>query len=320
MPSKSQATHYREEQTIPVPTVLVATPAGCRVFTPGGAQETELGCRSVTALAAGLGKTCWAVVEEHEVWQRSAEAEWSLVTSTNTALESILAVGDTVFGGSSANATVVRLPSRGGEVRLAGFDKVAGREAWFASGPPLSVRALTATVDGTVLLAAVHVGGIPRSSDGGLTWLPTLPIEFDVHEVRAHPNLPALAAAATAVGLCISRDAGLTWEVLDEGLDITDSLAVAVLPDEALFSVQDGPFAARSQVWRWALEASGLEQVRDGLPLWLEGKVDTAHIATCDGRAAIADGGGNLWLSGAGSRGWERIAAEVPCSPGILML
>ena len=70
----------------------------------------------------------------------------------------------------------------------------------------------------------------------------------------------------------------------------------------------------------WQMDGGGLERVRDGLPQWLEGKIDTARIAACDGRAAIADGGGNLWLSGAGSREWERIATNVPYGPGILML
>jgi len=300
--------------------VLVATPLGCHVYTPGRAFETELVHRNVTALARGVGKTCWAVVDEHEIWQRSAEGMWSLVTSTKIALESILVIGTTVFGGSSTDATLVRLRSQEEEERLVGFDNVAGREDWFAEGPPLSVRALTTTADGAAILAAVHVGGIPRSSDGGLTWIPTLPIEFDVHEVRAHPSVSAIVAAATTVGLCISQDAGLSWTVLDEGLEITNSLAAAVLPDEVLFSIQEGPFATRSQVWRWQMDGTRLERVRDGLPLWFEGKIDTARIAADYGRAAIADGGGNLWLSGTGSRGWERLATHVPYGPGILIV
>jgi hypothetical protein len=92
-----------------------------------------------------------------------------------------------------------------------------------------------------------------------------------------------------------------------------------VLDDEALFSIQDGPFAKRSQVWRWRIGSARVEQVRDGLPEWLDGKVDTAHIAASCGQAAIVDGGGNLWLSRAGSRGWERIAAGLPYCYGLLM-
>ena len=79
-----------------------------------------------------------------------------------------------VPGASSDGAILVRLTSEG-EERVAGFDHVPGREDWFAHGPPLGVRALIATADGSAILAAVHVGGIPRSTDGGLTWRPTVP-------------------------------------------------------------------------------------------------------------------------------------------------
>lgn len=78
----------------------------------------------------------------------------------------------------------------------------------------------------------------------------------------------------------------------NQGLERTNSLAVAVLHDEALCSIQDGPFAARSQVRRWQIGGDAIELVGDGLPEWLDGTVDTGRIAAGDGRSAIADGGG----------------------------
>ena len=62
--------------------------------------------------------------------------------------------------------------------------------------------------DGSVLLANVHVGGIPRSTDGGVTWQPTIDVDSDVHEVRAHPHRSGVVMAAAAIGLCASRDGG----------------------------------------------------------------------------------------------------------------
>jgi len=132
--------------------------------------------------------------------------------------------------------------------------------------------------------------------------------------------LTDIAAAATAVGLCVSQDGGRNWHVLSDGLELTDSLAVAVLHEEVLFSIQDGPFAKRSQVWRWRIGGQRVEQVRDGLPQWLEGKVDTAKIAAGGGRAAVVDQCGNLWLSREGSLGWERIASDLPDVFGLLIL
>lgn len=108
--------------------------------------------------------------------------------------------------------------------------------------------------------------------------------------------------------------------VVADGLPVAYSLAVAIFDSEVLFSIQDGPFAKRSQVWRWRITDEKLEQVRDGLPEWLEGKVDTNQIAAGHGRAAIADCGGNLWLSESGSSGWKHIAADLPYASGLAIL
>ena len=67
-------------------------------------------------------------------------------------------------------------------------------------GPPLGVRSIAATCDGAALLANVHVGGIPQSTDSGLTWRPTIDIEADVHEVCAHPTRPEIVIAAAGAG------------------------------------------------------------------------------------------------------------------------
>lgn len=298
--------------------VLVATDTGCRVFTDAGERDLELPGQSVGALTSDVGDACLAIVDGQEIWRRTAGG-WSRVATTSVFLESIVSSNGIIFAGSMAEAVVVRIAPSGQAERLAGFDIVPGRRQWFAEGPPLSVRALTATADGSAIMAAVHVGGIPRSTDAGLTWAPTVPIAFDVHEVRAHSSLPNVVAAAAAVGLCVSHDGGATWKVISEGLELTNSLAVAVLDDEVLFSIQDGPFAKRSQLWRWRIGDTRVERVRDGLPEWLEGKVDTAHLAAGGGRAAVVDAGGNLWLASAGSTGFRRTATDLKHAVGLLI-
>jgi hypothetical protein len=303
-----------------MPVVLVATGSGCRAFTGAGEREIELAGRQVCALAPGPGGACLAVVDGREIWRRDPVGAWSMVTRTQIPLQSLASAGGAIFAGAMDEAAIVRIPAAGEAERLGGFDAAPGRGEWFAGGPPLGVRAMAATADGSAILAAVHVGGIPRSTDMGETWTPTLPVNFDVHEVRAHPSLPNVVAAAAAVGLCTSDDGGRTWSVRSEGLGLTYSLAVAVLHDQVLFSIQEGPFASHSQVWRWRIGGEHAEQVRDGLPERLEGKVDTAKIAAGGGRAAIADQGGNLWLSREGSGAWKRIAAGLPYVFGVLIL
>jgi hypothetical protein len=299
--------------------VLVATGNGCCVFSGDSDGTVELPGRFVWAIAHDIGGGCLAIVDETDIWRRSDSGDWSPVATADVALASIASVNGKIFAGSMEEAVMVSITSSNDVEHLTGFDHVPGRSEWIAHGPPLHVRSVTATADGGAILAAIHVGGIPRSTDGGKTWAPTIPIEFDVHEVRAHPSSPIVAAAA-AVGLCVSKDEGRNWTVIADGLELTNSLAVAVLPDEVLFSIQDGPFADRSQIWRWPINGQRVEQVRQGLPPWLKGKVDTGHIAAHNGQATLVDGGGDLWLSRVGSTGWDRIATGLQHAFGVQIL
>jgi hypothetical protein len=300
--------------------VLVSASSGCRVFGETGERETELAGRQFSAMSPEVEGTCLAVVDQHEIWRRGRDGAWMRIATTEFNLQSIASIDGMIFGGAMDEAAMVRIPLNGEAERLEGFDKCSGRDQWHAGGPPLGVRSIAATRDGAAIIAAVHVGGLPHSVDKGNTWKPTVPIMFDVHEVRAHPTLPNIVAAAAAVGLCVSHNGGHTWEVISEGLEVKYSLAVAVLPDEVLFSISDGPFAKQSQIWRWRIGSERLEQVRDGLPEWLDGKVDTAQVAANSERVAVVDGGGNLWLSETGSKGWKCLAADIPYPFGLLVL
>jgi hypothetical protein len=291
--------------------VLIATGAGCRVFGENGETALELPGRSVSFLTREPDGSCLAIVNENEIWRRDIGAAWSFVARTPIPLQSLTSAAATVFAGGLNEATMWRVSGAGAIEHLKGFDETPGRDKWFAGGPRLGVRSLAVSTDAGAILAAVHVGGIPRSADGGTSWGPTIPVMFDVHEVSVHPSRPGFVAAACAVGLCLSHDGGATWKLLADGLDLTNSLAVAALEGEVLFSIQDGPFASQSQIWRWPNGAERVEPVREGLPEWLDGKVDTGHIATGSGRAAVVDAGGNLWLSTAGSTGWQRVAEEL---------
>jgi hypothetical protein len=70
--------------------------------------------------------------------------------------------------------TYLRVDPDGTQQYLTVFDAVAGRDRWKSGvaiidgklmGPPLGIRSMAATCDGAVLLANVHVGGVPRSTD-----------------------------------------------------------------------------------------------------------------------------------------------------------
>jgi hypothetical protein len=321
-----------------MPTILLATYSGCRTFTYAGEGPVELAGHPIAALAAEPGGACLAIVDGNQIWRRNSSSVWSHIATAEISLQSLASEAGAIYAGGMDEAILLRIKSGSQPERVHSFDQTPGRETWFAGGPPLGVRSLAATLavtpEGSAILAAVHVGGIPRSNDQGATWTPTIPILWDVHEVRAHPTLPNLVAAAAAVGVCISRDAGRSWSLFTNGQEVPNALAVAVLEDEVLFSVQDGPFAKRSQIWRFNLHDPSVSQVREGLPEWLEGKVDTGWIAagpcpseyhgadnrSAKSRAAVIDAGGNLWLSKSGSTGWELVSATADYPFSLVIL
>jgi len=109
---------------------------------------------------------------------------------------------------------------------------VAGRDAWYAGsavingqrvGPPLGIRSITATADGTVLLANVHVGGIPRSTDGGglPEWIGGI---ADTRCIATHGS--AAAIVDRQGNLYLSMDTGRSWSRRADGLTAPSSVLI----------------------------------------------------------------------------------------------
>ena len=153
-------------------------------------------------------------------------------------------------------------------------------------------------------------------SDGRRTWQPTIDINSDVHEVRAHPADPDIVAAASAIGLCISRDAGQTWTIEKEGLHAPHCSALTFSGDDILVSASTDPFAAQGRIYRRPIRPVGnIAAVEDGLPKWTNGKVDTGCIASNGSTIAVVDSGGTLYLSTDFGRAWSR--GQRPTSPKL---
>jgi hypothetical protein len=311
------------------PTILVATWDDGLFVVSGDGRTQEMANQPFRGLAPDGRGGAIAVVGQHSLRRRAASGEWVTVAESELELSCCVTVRDTIYVGTD-DARMLRLSPAGGMLdSLEGFDRVAGRETWFAGsaivngqrvGPPLGIRSVAANANGSVLFANVHVGGIPRSMDGGRTWAPTIDIHSDVHEVRGHPADPDIVAAASAVGLCISRDAGATWSIERDGLYAPHCSGVAFSGDDILVSAAIDPFAAEGKVYRRPIGSGGrLVAVEDGLPAWTAGKVDTGCIATNGSMIAVADRGGNLYLSTEFGRGWSLIDRGLPAPSGVLV-
>jgi hypothetical protein len=314
------------------PTVLVATWTDGLFVLSGERHRQELSGRPVRGLAPDGQGSVLAIVDGHSLCRRrfDVDGEWIPIATSALQLACAVVAGDAIYVGSEDDAHVLRVEANGEVHRLQSFDRVAGRETWYAGsalvsgqviGPPLGVRSMTATSDGSVLLANVHVGGIPRSTDGGITWQPTIDVGSDMHEVRAHPHRPRIVIAAAAKGLCVSRDGGATWTVERTGLHADYCAAVAFSGDDLLVSASADHFATQSAVYRRAIDGQEpLEPICMGLPRWFDGIIDTSCIATSRDAVAIADKGGNVYLSTDAGRAWSRIADGLPSASSVLII
>jgi hypothetical protein len=156
--------------------------------------------------------------------------------------------------------------------------------------------------------------------DGGRTWQPTIDINSDVHEVCAHPVDPDIVAAASAIGLCISRDAGATWIIEKEGLHAPHCSAVAFSGADILVSASTDPFAAQGRIYRRPSKPDGkIAAVEDGLPTWTNGKADTGCIASKGPTIAVVDSAGILYLSIEFGRAWSRSCTKLPTPSSVLI-
>jgi hypothetical protein len=96
--------------------------------------------------------------------------------------------------------------------------------------------------------------------------------------------------AAAAIGLCTSRDGGVTWDVEQEGLHASYCSALAFAGDDVLVSASVDHFAAQGAIYRRRVDGHGsLVVIAGGLPAWTDGIADTGCIATHGSTVAVAD-------------------------------
>lgn len=290
---------------MPDVSLVVGTAGGLFRVAAGGV--VKLDGRVVHALAHS-GDAWWAIFEaKHLEWSVDLNHWKHVATVEGKKAISLLAAGVDVFVGTS-EAGLLYL--RGGRlVPVEGFARTPGRDTWGTpwGGPP-DARSLAATADG-VILANVHVGGVVRSADWGQTFVPTMDIEADCHQVFAHPREPLRAYAATAMGLGESGDAGRTWRFRRDGLHATYGRAVAIGRDFGYASFSKSERGQEAAVYRFPLRnGGGFERLTNGLPRWFADNVNTACLAAQGRVVALGTVDGRVFLSRDQGESWQELA------------
>lgn len=311
------------------PTILVATWSNGLFALTGNERSQEIADLSIRGLAPDGRGGALAIVSGHSLCRRAPGGEWTTVATSESDLSCCTAFRDTIYVGTD-DARILRLSDHSDVLEpMESFDNVAGRDTWFAGsamvngqrlGPPLGIRSLASNATASILFANVHVGGIPRSTDGGRTWQPTIGIHTDVHQVCAHPANPDMVVAASAMGLCMSQDEGATWTIERDGLHASYCSAGAFSGDNILVSASTDHFAAQGKMYRRPITPDGhIVAIEGGMPAWTDGVVDTGCIAANGSSIAVADRAGSLHVSDDFGRAWSCRSTGLPTPSGILI-
>jgi hypothetical protein len=230
---------------------------------------------------------------------------WTELGQGTELLCAVDAPGGLLIGTEGAHLLQVR-PT--GLTRVGSFDEVAGRDEWYTPWGGLPETRSLACTDDNVLLASVHVGGIPRSEDLGRTWSATIDIEADVHQVHSVPGRPSVVVAAAAVGCCRSDDGGVTWRVMADGLHATYCRAIAIAGDAIVMSASEGPRGRQSALYRRPLEGTApFERVTD----WIEGNIDTHALDALDDHIVFGTRHGVVWQSTDAGTTWDVLVDKL---------
>jgi hypothetical protein len=282
-------------------TIVLGTSDGIRTI---GADRPELLLGAdVTALAPGTN-CVWALVDR-ELVRVAGDVRHIAAAPAHRAL-CVHATGDVVWVGT-AEAHLLRCDGDA-LVPVESFDTAPRRTEWHTpwGGPP-DTRSMAGTRD--ELLVNVHVGGILRSNDGGVTWSATLDLRDDVHQVALGAD-GTVWAATGAAALAESRDGGDTWTHHSDGLHGTYLRAVAPTDDGALVTASSGPHASDGAAYRF--DGEHFHPCDSGMPARFAGNLDTYRLAAAGATAALAGLDGRLYLSEDGGRTWIDVAGNLP--------
>jgi photosystem II stability/assembly factor-like uncharacterized protein len=184
---------------------------------------------------------------------------------------------------------------------------------------------------GTRAYAAVEVGGVLRSDDGGETWSlaegsngkpdlqsPSEPfIHSDVHSIFVHPFLPNLVFAPTGGGFYRSTDGGKTWKCFYDcycravWVDVLDSQHMVLGPADGV--ERNGRIEeSRDGGQTWTSASNGLEAP------WLHSMVERFVQVEGDLLAVLSDG--QLLSAPLAALEWRRILPEVTGVAAIAQL
>lgn len=190
------------------------------------------------------------------------------------------------------------------------FATAPTHDVWYTpwGGPPAVFSLASA---GDSLYVSVHVGGILRTDDDGITWRSTLDLHDDVHQVAVGPD-GRLWAATGERGLAASADGGATWHHHHDGLEGNNyALALAPTTDGVIVAAARSHASREGGLYRFDGTRFHHLGPAEGLPQPLGGVVGPRQLAASGDVVVVALPSGRVMRSADGGRSW----AALPLPP-----
>ena len=214
-----------------------------------------------------------------------------------------------VYAGTEPSA--VHVSRDGGEswTELGALQEIPSKPRWsFPPRPWTShVRWLAPSPhDAELLLVGIELGGVMRTTDGGLTFSDHRPgAQLDCHCLAWHPTEPGRAYQVAGGGAAWSADGGETWEPADAGRDRNYCWALAVDPEDPdrwWCSASTGPRAAHggreaeARIYRWEDDTwQPLTDLLRAMPYALLARGGVLYAGYNDGQLKASEDAGETW-------------------------
>ena len=211
---------------------------------------------------------------------------------------------------------------------LSSLRSVPSASEWTFPAPPHTAHVKFIAVDPQspkTVYAAIEVGGLLKSVDGGETWEELHGFYEDVHRVLIRPSDPRKVYITTGAGIYHSQDGGKNWTQLTNHsmrIGYPDPFVLCPGQEDLMFTAgaRNTPGAWRkthtadARIGRSRDGGKSWTMLREGLPKHMRCNVEALVMVKCDGSFELFAGttDGDIYYSSDEGEHWTTLVSGLP--------